>query len=396
MLVLALTVALAGLPDLQTKSVVQLGESIHMTNELPAARFALVEELSTTQGFDVLLFEGSAVEGWLAADVLLNAKPTDQSASKEARDVALPFLWRTDPYTRLFEYVRASLRTERPLYVASYDLQPGMGKLRADALPALRRTLSSYLPEPAAVAKAAPLLDLLSDRANGFPNRNPPDFGAMAAAIAAFEAWVYEAAPLVDERFPTAPHGRMLRVLPGVLRAQVELWKRHRWDPNSATFKVFQETRDRLGAGIVLQIKDDVSKNGKALVWAHHVHVFHNTLGQARHSMGSDLKRWLGDKLYTIGTFAGEGACSVLDGEEVTETTLARPAPGSLEAWLGARASGVHFVDFAGVTEPKDRSLLDHRATTRREGGEMPTVPARDFDGAIYVPFVTRPRLGSH
>src|SRR6185437_3411288 len=47
------------------KSVIQLGESIHMTDEFPRVRLQFIRYLHEQKGFDVLAFEGSWVQAWL-------------------------------------------------------------------------------------------------------------------------------------------------------------------------------------------------------------------------------------------------------------------------------------------------------------------------------------------
>jgi erythromycin esterase-like protein len=376
------------------KSVVQLGESIHMTNEMTTARAGLMKYLHQRHGLDVVFFEGSAIDSWLAADLLLNVKTVNESVLGQVRDIALPPLWRTAPFLELYRYASESLSTKTPLYFASYDLQPGMGRFRAESITRLREAISRYQPEPENVKAHGALLALLADRANGFPNKNAPDPDTLARALAEFELWVLAAAPVVDRTFPTVPHGRMLRQLPGLMRLQIELWMRHRFDPESPKFRVFQETRDRLGAGAILKLRDEVSRSGKVMVWAHHVHVFHNTLGKARHALGSDLKRWLGPKLYTIGTFASTGTIYGLhDGEEPVFVDLAKAKLPGLEEFLAGVASDNFFIDFASVADSKARSILDSETTTRREGGSMPVIPAKDFDGALLVHKVSPPEL---
>jgi hypothetical protein len=68
------------------------------------------------------------------------------------------------------------------------------------------------------------------------------------------------------------------------------------------------------------------------------------------------------------------------------------PTPG-LEGLLKGVASENFFLDFASVTDAKARAVLDSETTSRREGGAMPVVPARDFDGALFVHDVTPPEL---
>src|SRR3712207_92063 len=51
--------------------VVQLGESIHLTREMPSVRIGAMKALNEYANFDVLAIEGSAVDSWLAMDILL-------------------------------------------------------------------------------------------------------------------------------------------------------------------------------------------------------------------------------------------------------------------------------------------------------------------------------------
>ena len=58
------------------RSIVQLGESIHLTDEFPRARLRLVQHLHESIGFDVLALEGSVVNAWLAMERLYGAPTT--------------------------------------------------------------------------------------------------------------------------------------------------------------------------------------------------------------------------------------------------------------------------------------------------------------------------------
>ena len=96
----------------EEKSIVQLGEGIHMTHEFPIYRKALAQSLFENLGFDIILFEGSMVEAWLASDHLLKKGIHNSTDNANYRDIAFFPLWRSEEYDSLFK---------SPFYVASYD-----------------------------------------------------------------------------------------------------------------------------------------------------------------------------------------------------------------------------------------------------------------------------------
>lgn len=71
------------------KEVIQLGESIHMTKQFPLARLKLFPVLAE-QGFDLILFEGSSIEAWIASDSLLKKQTLTDVDLAKARDIAFP------------------------------------------------------------------------------------------------------------------------------------------------------------------------------------------------------------------------------------------------------------------------------------------------------------------
>lgn len=64
------------------KSIVQLGESIHMTREQPLARIGIIRFLREKKDFDVVGFEGSAIDFWVAMDEYLHSKREEADAIK--------------------------------------------------------------------------------------------------------------------------------------------------------------------------------------------------------------------------------------------------------------------------------------------------------------------------
>lgn len=376
------------------RKIIQLGEAIHITREIPAARHRLAAMLHNELDYQLLLFEGSTVDAWIASDIMITNDTLSQTeAARTARDTGLPPLWHTPKYTALMKHIYATYQTTEPLYVASYDLQPGISSLREDAMSTLLDRMAAYAPAPDGRAKHEEVLRLLSDRKEGFPNKPLPDRTALQKAIDWLDAWTRRAAEAIEDESGHTMHARTLLQIPRQLRNQVKLWIAHQQDENPKTMRAFQETRDELGAEAIQQFQMQVAPGGKVLVWAHHVHVFHNTTGAARHALGTDLKADLGEALYTLGAFAGRGAIYTLNMQEATPHEFDVTDQG-IEALLEQATQEDVFIDFASVEDPDLREALQNETTMTVEGvHDIPIVPAEDFHGAIFLHRVTRPEF---
>jgi erythromycin esterase-like protein len=375
-------------PYLQDRSIVQLGESIHMTSEFPLARIAFAKRLFVNHSFDMILFEGSAVEAWVASDSILRKQNPSEADFAKARDIAFPGIWRSPEYKKVFS---------APFYVASYDMQPGMGSLRQNAMTAFLDAVNRYVKIPAAKkSEWNKTLGLFSNRKTGFPNAQIANKEEIEKSITDFANWLPEVIYVIENKYPKSPHAAMLKVIPELLKAQLSLWEAHQHDEQRANFKTFQETRDRLGAANIQKIVNEVSKSHKVAVWAHHVHVFHNSQNLSRHSLGSDLKNTLGDKVYTIGLFAEAGECySLADMEEIVEGPLEQLSDFGFETQLSKLGNDKNFfVDLKALSDLTNAAWINQATFSRREGnGKISIVPVKDFDAAIYIRKVSKPYL---
>src|SRR5262245_21474053 len=104
-------------------SIVQLGESIHVTAEIPRARLQVVRYLHEQMGFDVLAWEGSLTQSWLAQEYLYRSSDPVDRRIDNAQQMAWFKLWNTAEMRQLMAYVEQSRTTSRPLYLTSFDVQ---------------------------------------------------------------------------------------------------------------------------------------------------------------------------------------------------------------------------------------------------------------------------------
>jgi erythromycin esterase len=186
----------------------------------------------------------------------------------------------------------------------------------------------------------------------------------------------------------------MLKFIPTALRGQLLVWEKHQQDPDRKTFKTFQETRDQVGAENILKIAENVSKSGKVIVWAHNLHVFHNAQKKSRHSLGADLKEKLGDQLYTIGLFADKGETYFLaDMEDFLEAPLKPGTSFGFETELIKITGNKNaFLDFSSLAHDANK-WLNAPTTTRVENFVSNSIPGKDFDAAIFISDVSKPKL---
>lgn len=110
-------------PLLQGKRIVQLGESSHGVAEFNLIKARLVKFLHQELGFEVIAFESPLEQCYRADRQAASASPTNTLMD------CLVGVWHTKEVLPLFEYIRASRQTARPLTLAGFDIQQiGRGK----------------------------------------------------------------------------------------------------------------------------------------------------------------------------------------------------------------------------------------------------------------------------
>jgi erythromycin esterase-like protein len=384
------------------RSIVQLGESIHVTREFPHARLALMRFLHEEMGFDVIAFEGSGMDAWLAQDYLYRTKDSERDKVERAQRLAWFGLWQTPAMREILAYVAATEHTSRPLYLASFDIQPGTssasGGSGAASLAAFFEAVQRYRP----MQDTNPLVRWQRALAPcfhswGVTRELPLEQQQMAAAaIAEIATWIEQAAPRVAER-TTAMHAAALLRVPAGLRAGLSVRQvagRAGAEAGGdlaaarrASMIAYQGARDGWNATNALALRAAVSRSHRILLWAHHSHVNHNSSKAPIPTMGQYLLAAAGETLYTIGLFAAEGeALYVNDAATppVQRRKLRRASDYGIESSLEKLATSDFFLDLAAPGElPASWKRL---GTSRIEAdGERRFVLAKDFHAAVFI-----------
>jgi erythromycin esterase len=378
-------------PLVGSRSIVQLGESIHVTQEFPLARLNVVRYLHEELGFDVLALEGSSLAAWLAADHLRTSSDSDVAKATRAQQLAWFALWQTEPMLKLMDYILSTQKTAHPLYLASFDIQPGtsraFGGSPTAALQAFYAAVGSYAPESVKpeseqqwTKALLPFLNCYKDRSP----RNPLMKTDAERATNSIETWLESIVPVVT-RQTSAAHAQALLLVPSTLKQDIALCEAVT-APNAPP-SAYTETRDQLNAQNVLTLRQSISANHRVIVWAHHSHITYNSSGTNIASMGQHLHHAAGNELYTIGLFAGRGSATQVDDSSLLPVVPRKLRPLSfypVENGLANLSQGDFFVDFLSAAQPP--SWWSRPAYSRLETkGAQKTVLAKDYDAAIFL-----------
>jgi erythromycin esterase len=378
---------------LQGRNIILLGESIHMTDELPRARLPIVRYLHEELDFDVLAFEGSAVDAWLAADQMIRSDAVLSQKAEDVRRAALFGLWQTDAMADVLAYVAETQASDRPLYLASFDVQPGSASRfsgdSARALDELFAAIERYepAPDPDALARwRAAFAPFLSCFRVAEP-RSEEEVRAMDRAMAEAASWFEKAAEQVEP----AVHGRSLRLVLASLQGTFELCAVQGVRPFGG--QTYQRVRDRLNAENAITLRDVVSESGRVMLWAHHSHVNYNTTGERIPSMGEALRRMAGEDVYAIGLFAGSGEAIEADDASDPPLKIQALAEGPVFTVNAELAQLANYDYFLALGE--DAALpagLRERAVGRIEARiPWPMTLSSDYDAVVFIQRVTAP-----
>jgi erythromycin esterase len=358
-----------------------------MTDEFPRVRLQLVRYLHEQMGFDVLALEGSAVDSWVAQDFVYHSNESAGPKAKRAQELAWFGLWQTDAMRELMKYAIGTQTTSRPLYLASFDVQPGNSRAfqgsGAKALDSFFQTVQSYAPS-ASPERFAKWKEALSPFFGCYPvgtRRSDATREEAEMAMREVQEWVDSAIP----RIKPAIHGRALLRVVESLRTSIELCT---ITPTAAFGPyTYLRTRDRLNAGHALALHDLVSESHRIILWAHHSHVNNSYSAPDVPSMGKNLLSAAGGSLYTIGLFAGEGEAIAVDDQAKPPIAVKaiRPAKEyAVEQSLSRIVDYDFLVDLSPAQDspPEWREVNSARAEV---GGKMSIVLARDFHAAIFI-----------
>jgi erythromycin esterase len=375
-------------PLLDGKRVIQLGENTHGTAEYNLVKSRIVRFLHQELDYDVLVFESALYQCY-------DADRTAGEASALSTLTGCAFgVWHTHEVLPLFEYLRTTRTSARPLHLAGIDIQPiGTNK---DDRPQFLSSLVAVVDTDYAVQVSALDSTFLDVYARGGRERRAyfrTDEGRRMA-----EAYDHLAALLADKEAAIrgAPDGGDPAAIV-VARQTARSMARYIRQQAAPTTREYVEVRDLGMAENLTVLLDELYPDRKVVVWGHNFHLRHANLeippdttmfpDVAARTMGAWIHERYGDELYTIGLYAYRGEAADNGGE----LYRIEPAePGSLEALFQGLGPGAHFVDLSRAIEGPGTDWIDTPITARYDGTiPLSIVPRDQYDAIIVVGEVT-------
>lgn len=360
---------------LDGRRIVQLGESGHGVAEFSQAKIRLIKFMHEKMGFDVLAFESGLFECYMANQLTGSGAQMMQSS--------IFGVWFTDDVKELFEYIKQTRRTDRPLVLAGFDTQTSSATgtaqrprflhavidavdhdyatevLNADAETiAGLRTGSAY-----AIANEARLLERY-ERLLKFLQDHRTELAA---------AFPGDPRPMIAERTAFSVIQFVRQMAASTNNSQVTAIRDSGMAENF-TFLARQLYPDR-----------------KIMTWAHNFHIRHaNVAASGGATMGTYVAERHRSVLYTIGLFMNRGTAAFNN----RSIYAIQPAQAnSMEGVLAAIGPSNLFVDFLHRSRQTGTEWFFDRTVTREWGtSNVSMVPRDQYDGVLFIDAVTPPK----
>jgi len=369
-----------------SRPIVMMGESIYLTSEFSRVRDMLIRNLHEYADFNLLLFEGSPIEFWIAEEEYLNSRK-DVLSGSDFQKTALSGLWQTEEIRSVLDY---ALRSQTgvgssDLYLSSYDVQMGEGRRFVrdrsvfESLVGLLKKRYKRLSRADEEAILA-LEGLVSCKRKGFPDSDE-QYSQAEEGIRMLSQVVARSTKNDNSDL----HERVLALLPKVAGYSLEFCREVKNGERNYT-----EVRDEWASR---QFADLFSAlNAKTLVWAHSTHVRQSSAKAGSMSFGAYARSAFPEETFAIHFTGGSGqSVAVTDARgnaiESIETVLLSLDKVSLEEKL----SGLSTKDFFVVSK-NFPARFKSEETKRREPNRFIVIdPRSDFDAYYFVREITVP-----
>jgi erythromycin esterase len=359
------------------RRLVQLGESGHGVAEFDSTKVRLIRFLHEEMGFDVIAFESGLYECFRADE-----RVGELSASGLMHS-SIFGVWSAEETLPLFDYLKSTRDTARPLTLAGFDTQFSTA---LKARPADLRDLLAVI-DPGVAADAFALdselvrlyyLDRTTSRA-----QTTPQLDDLTARYEALADLIDREQGRLERAFRDRPlyprvMGQAMRRAPSLLRSL------------AGSDQQYGAIRDEGMADTLTWLARDLFPDRKIIVWAHNYHVRHDGPHVASQpNMGSFLVKRHRDELYTVGLFMYWGQAAWNDR---TLYTLTPPQANSLEALLGRDPPPASFVDLLGQSPSPGTAWMFQRIAAKDWGfTDEDQILSQQYDGILFVDQVHPP-----
>ncbi|KWX74645.1 erythromycin esterase [Paenibacillus riograndensis] len=391
-------------PLLKDKTVVSLGENFHRVGEYDSMKTRLIKYLHEELGFEVIAFESGLAEASVVNDV------ADELTSADMMENSIYGIWQSAETLELFNYIKQSRQTDKPLQLAGYDMQYTSPMLTLATRSLISKVNAAYGKEfmdfdNEATGKFNELMNQYSLVTKSNPVYQQKVRQLIQKYVPKYKEYIkfiQEHREPLDAAYPNAPHTADT-ILKG-LEDRVAIFTQ----AQLKDVREIYEARDRIMAEHVEWLMKVRYPGKKIILWAHNDHLAKNTsdirvLEQGKWqnsfiSMGELLHQKLKDKMYVIGLYMNRGKAAAIS--TLKEFPIGPMPKGTLEARIMKSGYSRTFVDLAGHTKAGPGNSWMFQPQYAAEDGltrevivpmAMKFVPKEQFDGLIVIDKVSPP-----
>jgi erythromycin esterase len=361
-------------PLLRDKRIVQLGESGHGVAEFSMAKVRLIKYLHEELGYDVMAFESGLFECDRAQRAIATLSATDLMRN------CIFGVWQAREVVPLFQYIKETQNTTRPLVLAGFDEQMSsqvMSRTRPDFFRRLIAPIDTTYAQHVYLADSTFIANSNLEYARENRERLVPFYDSLTTFFRTNRRAI-ETANRDDKNIAIVARQAALSM--SIFVPQLAL---------SAVGGGI-ELRDKAMADNLDVLLDELHPGKKVIVWAHNFHIQHreNSPNTPR-TMGTFVSRRHRKELYTIGLFMYRGGAAQNDRRPYA---IRRGAPGSLESILHRAPWQQSFVDLSKAKREQGSEWM-WKPISGLSWGLNPElfVPRDEYDGILFVDTVHVP-----
>jgi erythromycin esterase len=363
---------------LSGRSLVQLGESGHGVSEFNRARVRLIKFFHQELGFEVIAFESPIFECYVA---------NSQAGSDSARNMLVNSIfgiWHCQEVLELFDYIKTTQNTSRPLILAGFDMQV-MDSEYSRSRPYILRDVIATIDTSYAQKVYEREKEFISHFLDDDWNQTH------AEELKSFYENLFQwfDSHLTELEYASKDRPLLARILRQTAWGMVALMETHRLEEHWAQMN----TRDQAMAGNVTALLENIYTSKKMIIWAHNQHIEHDSsmsIHPGFYSMGTHLCENFRARLYSIGMFMYQGQA---DWPERETYTIDIPGNNTLEAILFKTGCEFALVDMFFQTNQAGCSWMFIEMTAR-SWGKYPyqLVPRNQYDAIFFTKNVNPPQ----
>jgi erythromycin esterase len=366
-------------PLIGDRRLVQLGESCHGVSEFDAVKVRLIKFLHEEMGFEVIAFESSIFECFLA---------NNNASTLSAEDMMFGSIfgvWRCREVVPLFDYIKETQATSRPLILGGFDIQIS-SFTGAQSRPAFMRDVVANIDPVYAQTVFSRDSTLVAKYTGIWGHESFYDWAR--ASFMTYTIFYYSLVSFLDSHMdslctiyaydPAVP--RIARQTAWSVPKFFDMVKD--WQVNDVNQTI--SIRDAAMAVNLGALMDDIYPDKKIIVWAHNYHIRHDS-----NSMGEAIVADYRPDLYTVGLYMYRGVAAHNDRRTFS---IEPPSFNSVESVFYRTRRKYCFLDLLHQQQEAGNAWMFGWFRAKSWGlSDVLMIPRDQYDAILFIDTVKPP-----